>query len=83
MRKEPDFVFDGDYMLRDAKRLMAALAAARIEFRADFHDGISTESGSMGRAFGLAARIGISVDARKLDAAEQIKARLFAEESSR
>lgn len=74
-----DFVWIGDFILRDAKRLMAALASAHIEFRAEFDDGIDRRSGSLARSFGMSAKVGLSVDAKKLSEVEAIKTDRFGE----
>lgn len=72
-----DFVSIGDFSLRDAKRFLAALASAHIEFRAEFDDGIARETGSLHRGFGMSAQIGLFVDAKKIPEVEEIQARLF------
>jgi hypothetical protein len=74
-----DFVSIGDFSPRDARRFMAALASAHIEFRAEFDDGIVRETGSLHRGFGMDAQISLSVDAQKLPEVEKIKTELFGE----
>lgn len=74
-----DFEFIGNFILRDAKPLMAALALAHIEFHAEFNDGIDRRTGSLHRGFGMSAHIGLSVDAKKLSEVEEILTRVFGE----
>ena len=74
-----DFVPIGEFVLRDGKRLMAALASAHIEFRAEFDDGIDRQAGSLHRGFGMSAHVSLSVDAAKLAEVEAIQTELFGE----
>ena len=74
-----DFVPIGAFLLPDAKQLMAALASAHIEFRAEFYDGISRTSGSLAPGYGMSARVYLSVDDKKLPEVEAIQTRLFGE----
>ena len=76
---EHDFVSIGDFNPHDARRFLAALALAHIEFRAEFDDGIVKEIGSLHRGFGMDAHISLSVDAKKLPEVERIRTELFGE----
>lgn len=74
---ESQFTFIGDFSPPDTRRLFAALAEARIEFRAKFYDGIVREAGSLHRGFGMDAHIEVFVDSEKLPEAEKIQRNLF------
>ena len=74
-----DFVSIGAFGPHDARRFMAALALAHIEFRADFDDGIVREAGSLHRGFGMDAQISLFVDANTLPEVGKIQTELFGE----
>lgn len=78
MNSEPEedpFVSIGDYNPPDSRRLLAALAQARIEFRAEFFDGIKPGSGGSGG--GNNAKISVRVDGDKMKQVRQILSELF------
>jgi len=79
---ESRFTSIGDFSPPDTRRLLAALAEARIEFRAKFDDGIVREAGSLHRGFGMDAHVEVFVDAEKLAEAQKIQAHLFGEFSA-
>ena len=74
---ESRFTSIGDFSPPDTRRLLAALAEARIEFRAKFDDGIVREAGSLHRGFGMDAHIEVFVDSEKLSEVEEIQRSLF------
>ena len=74
---EERFVSVGGFRPHDAKKMLARLAEAKIDFRAEFDDGISP--GSIGSSEGTKAYINIFVEREKTAAAKQIEADLFGE----
>ena len=74
---ESHFTSIGDFSPPDARRILAALAEARIEFRAKFDDGIVREAGSLHRGFGMDAQIEVFVDSEELTQVGEIRRSLF------
>ncbi|MGB8355667.1 MAG: hypothetical protein WCD79_17340 [Chthoniobacteraceae bacterium] len=74
---EKQFDSIGDYSLLDARHLMAAFAQARIEFQADFDDGVQSHGRSQYGRGGWYAEVALKVDLARMGEVCKIQAELF------
>ena len=75
-----EFLLMGTYSIVDAKRLLAGLEAAQVNFRAGFKDGVSDIVPALsyfGGSFGQAAQATIRIAPEHKALAEQVHMELF------